>query len=92
MQRTEVLVTGVEVTCDSQQRTKSLSDIQFCKRFDFKLIFFILRFLFFNGFRIEGSYLQSFFSSSLALISELFSVGGKTGEFNRGAKSNQVGF
>ena len=29
MQRAVTLVTGVEVTFDSQQRTKSLSDIQF---------------------------------------------------------------
>ena len=58
MQRTETLVTGVEEPFDSQQRTKSLSDIQFSKGFDFKQICFILRFLFFNVFPIEGSYFK----------------------------------
>ena len=51
MQRAEPLVTRVRVPFNTEQREKSLYDIQFWKRFDFKLILIILRLLFLTVFK-----------------------------------------
>ena len=61
MQRAETLVTRVKVPFNTQQREKSLYDIQFLERIRFQADSYHIAPLVFNGVPIEGPDLQSFF-------------------------------
>ena len=59
-------LTKINVPFDMQHRTKSLSDIQFWKAFDYKMFFFHIAPLVFNYIAIGDSYFESFIRLCLA--------------------------
>ena len=73
MQRVETLLSREKVPFEIQHRTKSLSDLQFWKAFDFKLFFFHVAPLVFADMPLNKAYFQSFvlLCSAIRLLSQI---------------------